>query len=172
MLVLLDEGYLQREVTRGVGCSQKTGVALNENCVQASVEHGGDGIMVWGCMSRKGMEILEKVNRRLDENGYIYILESALVPTRDMLSMQRRCIFQQDNATCHTSKLVKQWFKEKNITIGQRSLLISTLLRTCGIILRGPFKIRTRKTLRHYGNQSRMPGTKFHVKDLLIYLIA
>ena len=46
VLVLLDEGYLQREVTHGVGCSQRTEVALNENCVQAIVEHGGGGIMV------------------------------------------------------------------------------------------------------------------------------
>ena len=122
VLALLDEGYLQREITRGAGCSQWTGVALNENCVQATVHHEGGGIMVWGSMSRKGMEILEKVNSRLDGNGYIYILENALVPTRNMLSMPRRWIFQQDNATCHTSKLVKQWFKEKNITIGQRSL--------------------------------------------------
>ena len=93
------------------------GEALNENCVQATVQHGGGGIMVWGCISRKGMGILEKVNGRLDGNGYIYILENALVPTRDMLSMPRRWIFQQDNATCHTSKLVKQWFKDENITV-------------------------------------------------------
>ena len=31
--------------------------------------------------------------------------------------MPRRWIFQQDNATCHTSKLVKQWFKDENITV-------------------------------------------------------
>ena len=93
VFALLDEGYLQTEVTRGVGCSQRTREALNENCVQATVQHEGDGIMVWGCMSRKGMEILEKVNSRLDGNGYIYILQNALVPTRDMLSMPRGCIF-------------------------------------------------------------------------------
>ena len=54
------------------------GEALNENCVQATVQHGGGGIMVWGCISTKGMGMLEKVNGRLDGNGYIYILENAL----------------------------------------------------------------------------------------------
>ena len=93
------------------------GEALNQNCVQSTVQHGGGGIMVWGCISRKGMGILEKVNGRLDGNGYINILENALVPTRDMLAMPRGWIFQQDNATCHTSRLVKQWFKDEHITV-------------------------------------------------------
>ena len=37
------------------------GEALNVNCVQSTVKHGGGGIMMWGCISRKGMGILEKV---------------------------------------------------------------------------------------------------------------
>ena len=91
------------------------GEALNENCVQTPVNHGGGGITVWVCISRKGMGILEKFNGRLDGSGYIYILENSLVPTRDMLSMPKGWIFQQDNATCHTSKLVKQWFKDEKL---------------------------------------------------------
>ena len=35
------------------------GEALNMNCVQSTVKHGGGGIMVLGCISRKGMRILE-----------------------------------------------------------------------------------------------------------------
>ena len=54
------------------------GEALNVNCVQSTVKHRGARIMVWGCISRKGMEIL-------DGNGYINILENAPIPTRDML---------------------------------------------------------------------------------------
>ena len=93
VFALLDEGYLQREITREVGCSQRTKEALNDNCVQATVQHEGDGIIVWGCISRKGMEILEKVNSRLDGNGYINIHQNAVVSTPDMLSIPRGCIF-------------------------------------------------------------------------------
>ena len=93
------------------------GQALNVNCMQFTVKHGGGGIMVWGCISRKGMGILEKVEGRLDGNGYINILENALIPTRDMLSMPTGWLFQQDNATCHTSRLVKQWFNDENVTV-------------------------------------------------------
>ena len=35
------------------------GEEFNENCVQSIVKHGGGGIVVWGCISRKGMGILE-----------------------------------------------------------------------------------------------------------------
>ena len=63
------------------------------------------------------MGILEKVEGRLDGNGYINILENALIRTRDKLSMPRGWIFQQDNATCHTSRLVKQWFNDENVTV-------------------------------------------------------
>ena len=82
------------------------GKALNMNCVQSTVKHGGGGIMVVGCISRKGMGMLEKVEGSLDGNGYINILENVLIPTSDMLSMPREWIFQQDNATCHTSRLL------------------------------------------------------------------
>ena len=63
------------------------------------------------------MGILEKVEGRLDGNGYINILENALIRTCDKLSMPRGWIFQQDNATCHTSRLVKQWFNDENVTV-------------------------------------------------------
>ena len=53
--------------------------ALNMNCVQSTVKHGGGGIMVLGCISRKEMGILEKVEGTLDGNGYITILENALI---------------------------------------------------------------------------------------------
>ena len=101
--------------------------------------------MVLYCMSRKAVGILEKVYGRLDGSGYTYNPENAPVPDR--------WIFQQDNATCYTSKLVKQRFKDENITV---------------INLPAQFLIPTRKTLRNYRNQSRMPGTIFHMNDCLI----
>ena len=52
--------------------------------------------MVWGCINEKGVGFLTKVDGRLNGKGYINILENALIPTTH----------QQDNATCHTSRLV------------------------------------------------------------------
>ena len=58
-----------------------------------------------------------KVNGRLDGEGYVGILENALIPSTHTLSMPRNWIFQQDNATCHTSRLVQQWFHNENVTV-------------------------------------------------------
>ena len=64
--------------------------------------------MEWGCINRKGVGMLVKVNRRLDVKGYVGILEYALILFTHTLSIPRNWIFQHDNATCHTSRLVQQ----------------------------------------------------------------
>lgn len=46
---------------------------------------------------------------------YIKILESHLLPAARAITGQD-FIFQQDNAPCHTSKLVKAWLKRQKIT--------------------------------------------------------
>ena len=97
------------------------------------------------------MGILENVEGRLDGNGYINILENALIRTRDKLSMPRGWIFQQDNATCHTSRLVKQLFNDENVT-EMNWPAQSPDLRTCGIILKVLFTRKIPTTLRSYGH--------------------
>ena len=62
------------------------GEEFMEDCVQPTVEHGGGGIMVWGCINAKGVGFLTKVDGRLNEEGYINILENALIPTTHLLS--------------------------------------------------------------------------------------
>ena len=93
------------------------GEELKKDCVQSAVKHGGGGIMVWGCINARGVGILSKVDGRLNGEAYIEILENALIPTTHMLAIPNGWIFQQDNATCHTSRLVNDWFAEENITV-------------------------------------------------------
>ena len=73
--------------------------------------------MVWGCINARGVGILSKVDGRLNGETYIDILENPLIPTTHMLAIPYGWIFQQDNATCHTSRLVNDWFAEENITV-------------------------------------------------------
>ena len=73
--------------------------------------------MEWGYINRKSVGMFVKVNGRLDVKGYVGILENALIPSTHTLSMPRNWIFQQDNATCHTSRLVQQWFHNENVTV-------------------------------------------------------
>ena len=73
--------------------------------------------MVWGCISQKDIGMLVKVYGKLDREGYVGILENALISSTHTLSMPRNWIFQQDNTTCHTSRLVQQWFHDENVTV-------------------------------------------------------
>ena len=73
--------------------------------------------MVWGCINARGIGILSKAAGKLNGEGYINILEMALIPTTHLRGIPQGWIFQQDNATCHTSRLVQEWFDEEQITV-------------------------------------------------------
>ena len=78
-------------------------------CLQATVKHGGGGIMVWGCINSRGVGHLKKVEGRLNASAYIDLLENCLIPSVHFLSMPRGWIFQQDNATCHMARTSMAW---------------------------------------------------------------
>ena len=87
------------------------------NCIEPIVKYGGGGIMVWGCINSTGAGCVSKVEGKFNGEEYIDILENALIPTTHALAMPREWIFQQDNATWHTSKLVREWFTEEKIAV-------------------------------------------------------
>ena len=91
------------------------GEELKESCIQTTVKHGGSGIMVWGCINARGVRCLSKIDGKLNGERYINLLEDSLIPTTRMLTIPDGWIFHHDNATCHTSSLVKEWFKEEGI---------------------------------------------------------
>ncbi len=45
----------------------------------SSVKYGGEGVMMWGYFSGKGLELLVKVNGKMNHRDYIQILESHLL---------------------------------------------------------------------------------------------
>ena len=75
---------------------------MEESCSQPTVKHGGGGIMVWGCINAKGVG---------------FLTENALIPSIHLLTITSGCIFQQDNATCRTSRLVRELFNDEQITV-------------------------------------------------------
>ena len=72
--------------------------------------------MVWRCINARGVGFLSKMAGRLNEEGYIDILENSLILTAYLLASPCGWILQQDNASCHTCKLVKERFDEEQIT--------------------------------------------------------
>ena len=72
--------------------------------------------MVWRCFSALGTGPIHKIIGIMDRFVYKDIMEDVMLPHAEW-EMPLKWIFQQDNNPKHTSKVVKQWFKGKNITI-------------------------------------------------------
>ena len=61
--------------------------------------------MVWGCFSRLGL------------GQSLILIQRDTIPPFAEEDMPLRLIFQQDNDPKHSSKIVKYWFRQKNITV-------------------------------------------------------
>lgn len=72
--------------------------------------------MVWGAFSSLEIIPLAFPSTRMDSDEYQQVLNTHLVP---YLRRFRRIplVFQQDNASVHTSRSTKDWFAQKNISV-------------------------------------------------------
>jgi transposase len=66
--------------------------------------------MVWGCMSSAGVGMLHFIDGTVDGGAYVEILSTRLLPSLERLHPDGDCLFQQDGAPCHTSKVAQRWF--------------------------------------------------------------
>ncbi|PKY57870.1 hypothetical protein RhiirA4_511087 [Rhizophagus irregularis] len=74
-----------------------------------SIKHGGGGMIMWG----KGLDLLIKVNEKINYYDYIQILESHLLPLINNNFNGKGYLFQDDNTPVHTAKNVKKWIETK-----------------------------------------------------------
>lgn len=74
----------------------------------------GGGVLVWACFHAKGKGPLVILEAKVDQSYYIECLANHFVPWLELLSLNtgKDYIFQEDNATCHTGRLTKE-FKSK-----------------------------------------------------------
>ena len=93
------------------------GTRFNIENMAPSVKHGGGGLMMWGCLSGKGLSPLVKVEGKMDRFDYIRILETHLLPLISRDFGGKGYLFQDDNAPIHTAKDVNEWVAEKKIKI-------------------------------------------------------
>jgi len=80
----------------------------SQDCVVPTVKYGGGVIMIWGEMSYNGTAFLTKVNRHLNEAGYINIVENGAIHSANFW-------IQDDGAPCNRSRLVAEWKAENNL---------------------------------------------------------
>lgn len=88
---------------------RKSGTALNKENLVPTVKHGGGGVMVWGCMSAKGVGKLTFIESTMDQYGYLNILKENLKQSAQQLNLGQDYWFQQDNDPKHTAQNVKLW---------------------------------------------------------------
>lgn len=75
----------------------------------------GKSLMVWGAISSKGKSKLVFIKGNVDSRKYQEILSEALQSIKVL--HPKKFTFQQDGATCHTSKSSMEWFASKKWTV-------------------------------------------------------
>lgn len=86
----------------------------DEQTILAKRHSGGGSIMVWAAFSWCGKSEICFVSHRLNSARYIEVLESHLLPVAEGIA-GKDYVFQQDNAPCHSPKLVKSWLTSNKI---------------------------------------------------------
>ena len=74
--------------------------------------------MVWGCMCIYGSKLVCKVDGRINQICYRDILEDNVHKVISKFNLDpSHVIFQQDNATIHTTKMLQEWFSRQPFTL-------------------------------------------------------
>ena len=94
-----------------------TGEEFNDNCILPTIKCERTSITVWGCFSRSGVGLLQRISNDMNAQNYVNMLANALIPSKHLLQLPEDWIFQQDNATIHAAKITKAWLSENNISV-------------------------------------------------------
>ena len=97
---------------------KKPNQQLQVHHINGTVKFGGESLMMWGCMTSKGVGYACKIEGRMDSELYRTILEDYFLNTLEFYGLDHsKIIFQQDNDPKHTSKLAQKWFKDNEINV-------------------------------------------------------
>ena len=88
---------------------------LRKEELYLSRQMGGGGIMVWAAIGYYGRSNIKFITS-MNAARYINILEEQLPQYASTIACENY-IFQHDNASVHTAKLVKQYFRDQNIQV-------------------------------------------------------
>ena len=77
----------------------------HSECLVLTVKHRGGSVMIWGCMNAKGVGKIIFIYT-IHVYGYTRILADKMTPTLQKLG--RRGIFQHDNDSKHTAKIMRE----------------------------------------------------------------
>jgi transposase/uncharacterized protein (DUF2267 family) len=91
---------------------------LEPHQVKETKQSGGGKIMVWGCMTYYGLGDLSWIPGKINSEQYLTVLKDYVLQSRDWFGMDPATfIFQQDNASIHTARIIKDYFTEQQLTV-------------------------------------------------------
>ena len=73
--------------------------------------------MLWGCFAAGGNGALHKIDGIMRKEEYVDILKQHLKTSVRKLKLGRKWVFQMDNDSKHTSKVVAKWHKDNNVKV-------------------------------------------------------
>ena len=85
--------------------------------MQSRIQKGGGSVGMWGCISGSGVGCHKIYERILNQYGYRDILENSHIPSCNIFQADQNWLFQQDNAPCHTTHSITNYFVESNILL-------------------------------------------------------
>jgi transposase len=86
----------------------------SNDCVLPTVKHSAY-IMVWSCMSCRGLGPLYVVQNTMRKEQCIKVLDNELVPYIHQYFPEEDVIYQDDSAPCHRAKIVTEWYEVNGI---------------------------------------------------------
>lgn len=120
-VIFSDESSFSCFANKGsIRVRRRPGERYKIECVVPTVKHPLT-VHIWGCFSSRGTGALRILPRKTSMNSswYLETLENCLVPTVHAHFQDDSCYFQDDNAPCHRSKVVKEWFQHQGIQLIQ-----------------------------------------------------
>ena len=88
---------------------------MDPKCTVPTIEHGGESVICWGCISSAGVGKLVFIDSNMTGEMYRRILENHLLDSVKMLSLTNEWIFQHDNDPKHRAAIVTSWLDGNKI---------------------------------------------------------
>ncbi|KAL1920009.1 uncharacterized protein VTP21DRAFT_1155 [Calcarisporiella thermophila] len=91
---------------------------LRSRHIRSTLKHGGGSLMAWSCVTSHGVGNLCRIDGGLDSVLYTNILNEDYLGSLDYYGIKKsQVIFQQDNDPRHTSKVTREWLRNKRIDV-------------------------------------------------------
>lgn len=88
---------------------RKPNEELKGKNIMPTVKHGGGSVMVWGCISAKGIGNLVFIDGIMNKEGYLKILKENLKQSAAKMGIASTFKLYQDNDPKHKAHMVREW---------------------------------------------------------------